>query len=122
MNKFISAFMAAMGMACYCHMPAEGQDLASLGKPLRPLERSQTKSLKNVLDGLEVKYNVHFMYKSNLAKLQLSHVENTKQSSLEEELKNITGPNKLRYKKMGDSFYIVFSQDDEPAEIGRAHV
>ncbi|SFO60891.1 TonB-linked outer membrane protein, SusC/RagA family [Chitinophaga sp. YR627] len=116
MNKFISAFMAAMGMACYCHMPAEGQDLASLGKPLRPLERSQTKSLKNVLDGLEVKYNVHFMYKSNLAKLQLSHVENTKKSSLEEELKNITSPNKLRYKKMGDSFYIVFSEDDEPAD------
>lgn len=116
MNKFTSAFMAAMGMACYCHMPAEGQDLASLGKPLRPLERSQTKSLKNVLDGLEVKYNVHFMYKSNLAKLQLSHVENTKRSSLEEELKNITSPNKLRYKKMSDSFYIVFSEDDEPAD------
>lgn len=124
MNKFISAFMAAMGMACYCSMPAEAQDLAALGKPVSPFERTQTKSLKNVLDGLEVKYNVHFMYKSNLAKLQLSRVDNNKNATLEDELKGITAPNKLRYKKMGDSFYIVYSQDDEPADLppaGREH-
>ncbi len=70
--------MAAMGMVCYYNMPADAQDLAVLGKPASPFERSQTKSLKNVLDGLEVKYNVHFMYKSNLAKLQLSHVGENK--------------------------------------------
>ncbi len=116
MNKFISAFMAAMGMVCYCNMPADAQDLAVLGKPASPFERSQTKSLKNVLDGLEVKYNVHFMYKSNLAKLQL-RAENNRTSSLEEELKSITTPNKLRYKKMGDGFYIIFLQDDEPTDI-----
>ncbi|MCF6402679.1 SusC/RagA family TonB-linked outer membrane protein [Chitinophaga filiformis] len=115
MNKFISAFMAAMGMACYCSMPANAQDLAALGKPVSPFERSQTKSLKSVLDGLEVKYNVHFMYKSNLATLQLSRIENNRTSSLEEELKSITTANKLRYKKMGEGFYIVYLQDDEPA-------
>jgi len=117
MNKFISALMATMGMACYCHIPAGAQNLAALGKTASPFEKSQTKSLKNVLDGLEAKYNVHFMYKSNLAKLRLSHVDENKNASLEEELKNITTPNKLRYKKMGDGFYIIFSQDEEPASL-----
>jgi TonB-linked SusC/RagA family outer membrane protein len=106
--------MAAIGMACYANMPANAQDLAMLGSAGNaPFERTQTKSLKNVLDKLELKYNVHFMYKSKLAKMQLSNVEDSN-FTLEEELKNITIPNKLSYKKMGDNFYIVFAKDDEP--------
>ncbi|WP_440135473.1 SusC/RagA family TonB-linked outer membrane protein [Chitinophaga sancti] len=115
MNKFVSAFMAAMGIACLNNMPASAQDLAMLGKSgTAPFERTQTKSLKTVLDKLELKYNVHFMYKSKLAKLQLSNVEEST-TSIDEELKSITVPNKLRYKKLGEGFYIIFAQDDEPA-------
>jgi TonB-linked SusC/RagA family outer membrane protein len=114
MNKFISACMAVVGMVCYANMPANAQDLAALGTHAAPYENAQSKSLKNVLDRLEVKYNVHFMYKSNLAKLPLTNLEKVPASSLEEELNNITASNKLRYKKMGDDFYIIFSKDEEP--------
>ncbi|WP_343688125.1 TonB-dependent receptor [Chitinophaga sp.] len=115
MNKFVSAFMAAMGVACLHNMPASAQDLAMLGKSgTVPFERTQTKSLKTVLDKLELKYNVHFMYKSKLARLQLSNVDESA-NSIDEELRAITVPNKLRYKKLGEGFYIIFAQDDEPA-------
>jgi TonB-linked SusC/RagA family outer membrane protein len=115
MNKFISALMGAMGMVCTCAIPSHAQDLAALGKVRLPYEKTQTKSLKNVLDGLEAKYNVHFMYKSNLAKMELSHVENKKAASLEDELASITVPNKLLYKKMSADFYIIFTHDEEPS-------
>lgn len=114
MNKFISAVMAVMGVVCYSDMPAGAQNLASISTHASPFEKAQAKSLKNVLDRLEVKYNVHFMYKSNLARLQLVS-SNITAATLDEDLKNITVANKLKYKKMSDDFYIVFAQDEEPA-------
>jgi TonB-linked SusC/RagA family outer membrane protein len=116
MNKFITALVTAIGVSCYCGSPANSQDMAAFRQQSQPASKAKTRSLKNVLNQLEVKFGVSFLYKSELEKKQLTAGEIDKQSSPEAALDYLTSNNELRYKKIRDGFYVIYSKDETAPE------
>jgi hypothetical protein len=112
MNKFITALVTAISVSCYCGSPANSQDMAAYRQQSQPASKAKTRSLKNVLNQLEVKFGVSFIYKSELEQKQLSTGDMEKQASLEATLDYLTSNNELKYKKIRESFYIIYSKDE----------
>lgn len=116
MNKYLTALVTAISVSCYSGLPANSQDLAAVRQQSQPASKAKASTLKNVLNQLEVKYSVSFIYKSQLEHKQLSAGDIDKQSSLEAALDYLTSANELRYKKIRDSFYIIYSKDEAAPE------
>ncbi len=117
MNKYLTALVTAISVSCYSGLPANSQDMAATRQESQPATtKARTRTLKSVLSQLEVKYGVSFIYKSELEKKQLTTGEIEKLSSLEAALDYLTSANDLKYKKVRDSFYIVFSKDETAPE------
>ena len=116
MNRYFMSFITAISVSCYCGLPAHAQDMAAIPRQSQPASNAKKKLLKNVLSQLELKYGVSFLYKSQLEKKPLSTATADTQSSLEATLEALTNTNDLKYKKVRDNFYIIYSKDETPPE------
>jgi len=112
-------------MTCYCGLPARAQDMASTRRQSRPPAQEKTSTLKTVLSALEVKYGVSFLYKSELEAKPLSSGDADRQPTLEAALAYLARTSNLAYKKIRDSFYIIYRKDEVPPKVplqgGSAH-
>ncbi|KAA2241780.1 SusC/RagA family TonB-linked outer membrane protein [Chitinophaga agrisoli] len=116
MNRYFMPFLTAVGLACFSGQSTYAQDMAAASRQAQSAPNAKKKLLKNVLSELEVKYGVSFLYKSQLEKKPLTTTVMDSHGSLESALESLTNANDLKYKKVRDSFYIIYSKDETPPE------
>ncbi len=75
-------------------------------------------SLRRMVKKLEEKYSVSFMYKSELSEFMILNTDDSF-SSLEKELEHLLKPCGLRFEKVAEDFYVIYTRNDRKKEVLR---
>ncbi|MEN7549621.1 TonB-dependent receptor [Rapidithrix thailandica] len=103
-------------LLCSGLSPSFGQDIAYLYAQPQKGKPAQTQSLKEALAELEPKYNVSFIYKDKLSKINVNSPAEQEVSSLEKVLNSLLEPKGLVFEKVRKNFYIIRSKSELSAK------
>ncbi len=92
-----------------------GQSLA-LAQISEPVAHSQAQSLEQLLEHLEIKYDVHFSYATTTIHQQSAYYDQSAEADLESVLEQILPPLGLTYTEV-ERFYYIFTQQKDPMRI-----
>jgi TonB-linked SusC/RagA family outer membrane protein len=106
------------------HSQATAQNIASTGPFTEPAVQAvhpgqETITLKHVLQQLESRYEVAFIYRSELVDLKVIFDEKRQPATLEEALESVLKPNGLYFEKVRDNFYLIHAGKTNPARYMR---
>ncbi len=90
------------------------------GKPVIWSPGFNKLSLGQMLKKLEAKYKVSFMYKSELAGYMVLDTDDPF-PSLEQELAYVLKSCGLKYEKVSEDFYVIFTKDDKKKQISKTN-
>ncbi len=105
----ISVFRCQTGNAQqYAYMPPPRQ--ASQGISHLPENEDSTRELKVVLDSIERKFGIFFTFESQVIQNKYLPVNVRITENIDETLENVLGPFNLKFKKISDKYYTIFSR------------
>ncbi|HEX8530262.1 MAG TPA: TonB-dependent receptor plug domain-containing protein, partial [Cytophagales bacterium] len=125
MQHLLKVLSVAVLLQAGVQPPATAQHIASAGGPYAeyPAPAAQPGpakiTLKHVLQQLERRYEVSFIYRSELVDLKLAFDEKQLPATLEEALENVLKPNGLYFEKVRDNFYLIHAGKTNPARYVR---
>jgi TonB-linked SusC/RagA family outer membrane protein len=124
MQHFSKALSGALLLLYGVHSQATAQHIASAGPFTEPPVQAapparEMITLKHVLQGLERRYDVSFIYRSELVDLKVAFDEKQQPATLEEALESVLKPNGLYFEKVRDNFYLIHAGKNNPARYMR---
>jgi hypothetical protein len=90
------------------------QDFAYVPPPLSELHVNDRKELKMMLVSLEQQFDVYFAFESQVVRDKYIPGGVKTTENLEETLFQLLTPYNLRFKKISEKFYIIYSKDEVP--------
>ena len=112
MRKTYLAFLCLMFLVPAKYQSVVAQDLAYMPPPFLAQRLKDPRELKTVLVSLEKKFQVYFTFESQVIQNKYISSEMEVTENLEETLTNVLTPLKLRYKKISDKYYTIYSLEE----------
>lgn len=106
-----------LGIICSFWHSSLSQDVASLiqlqNSPQQKTNEKNQKSLKQVLQELQNKHHVSFVYNTEAVQDKFIASDIKLSGTLTESLRNLLNPLKLHFEKINDGLYVITAEDEE---------